>query len=279
MALADVFEKLGRAVFESPFETKRLARDAPELAEIRLAALDAIKAKSHRIGGKNVFPFELVRIQLLGIPLEQEAVFRSSFIAKYFSDELKAALARTSYRFPEDLQVEFVSTPRLPAAGESWLSVETLMRPVTEEAIVSAARVAVLTVHSGTANHPRMVLAKARTNIGRTVEVFRGGAPSRLNDLAFVGDDEADRSVSREHAHVNREPNPGSTKEPGYRLFNDRNYRGDGNCGLWIVRDGMSYPVHRSTRGTPLESGDEIHLGTARLRFLLESSEPVPEDK
>ena len=275
MALADVFEKLGRAVFESPFDTKRLARDAPELAEIRLAALDAIKAKSHRIGGKSVFPFERVRIELLGIPVEQEAIFRSSFIQKYFSDELKAALTRASYRFSEALEVEFVSTPRLPAEGEKWLSVETLMKPVADEGThAQPAAVGVLTVQSGTVNHARLVLTKERTNIGRTVEVFRGGAPSRCNDLAFLGDDEADRSVSREHAHIVR-----SMKPLEYRLFNDRTYKGDGNCGIWIVRDGMSHPVHRSTRGMLLQSGDELHLGTARLRFLTEESAAASDDK
>ena len=47
-----------------------------------------------------------------------------------------------------------------------------------------------------------------------------------------------------------------------YRLFNDRWYPRGGDCGTWIVRDGMSHEVHRNARGTRLEPGDEIHLGT-----------------
>ena len=94
------------------------------------------------------------------------------------------------------------------------------------------------------------------------MEVYRGSGPSRRNDLAFTEDNETNRTVSREHAHVLY-----SQKTDEYRLFNDRTYRGDANCALWIVRDGLSRPVHRGTRGTLLETGDEIHFGNAVVRF------------
>ena len=57
MAISDVFEKLGKAIFENPFSASRVSEEVPEMAEIRLAALDAIKSKSHRVSGKMVFPF------------------------------------------------------------------------------------------------------------------------------------------------------------------------------------------------------------------------------
>ena len=40
------------------------------------------------------------------------------------------------------------------------------------------------------------------------------------------------------------------------------------DCGTRIVRDGVSIEVHRDTRGTRLESGDEIHLGRAVVVFV-----------
>jgi pSer/pThr/pTyr-binding forkhead associated (FHA) protein len=119
-----------------------------------------------------------------------------------------------------------------------------------------------LLVVNGTANHPELTLEKNRTNIGRTAEVFRTAGPSRRNDLAFAEDTATNRSVSREHAHVSF-----SSKTGEYRIVNDRNYQGESNCGLWIVRDGLSQPVHRGAKGTVLRSGDEIHLGTAMIRF------------
>lgn len=262
MAISNVIEKLGKAIFETPFGANRLAKDAPELAEIRVAVLDAIKGKSHRASGKNVFPYNLVRIRLLGIPEEQAAVFQNDFLTNYFVDELKTALSRSSYRFPTDLRVEIWTTPKLPEKGEAWLSVETVLDQSKTETSSRGRRPAKLIVMHGTANQPHIPIEKTRTNIGRTSEVYRGSGPSRRNDLAFTEDNEINRTVSREHAHILY-----SQKTGEYRLFNDRWYKGEANCGLWIVRDGLSQPVHRGGRGAVLKPEDEIHLGTAVVRF------------
>jgi hypothetical protein len=263
MAISTVIEKLGRAMFEAPFSANRLSKDAPELAEIRLAVLDAVKAKSHRTSGKHVFPYNLVRIHLLGVPEEQASVFRSEFLADYFAQELASGLGRTGHRFPTDLRVEISTTPKLPSAGEDWLSVETeLQESKPAEPPSKERRPAKLIVVTGTAANQEFSLDKTRTNIGRIAEVYRAAGPSRRNDLAFSENNEINRTVSREHAHIVYSPKTGE-----YRLFNDRWYKGEANCGIWIVRDGLSQPVHRSARGTVLEPGDEIHLGAAVVRF------------
>lgn len=263
MAISDVIEKLGRAMFEAPFGANRLAKDAPEMAEIRLAVLDAAKAKSHRVNGRHVFPYNFVRIHLLGIPEEQAAVFRSEFLTGYFAEELRNGLARSNFRFPEDLRIEISPTSRLPEQGEEWLAVEAELRQDTPvEPAPRPRRAAKLVVTTGKANLSELVLDKTRTNIGRTAEIYSTAGPLRRNDLAFTEENPINQTVSREHAHIVL-----SQKSGEYRLFNDRGYRGDSNCGLWIVRDGLSQPVHRGSRGVLLKPGDEIHLGTAVLRF------------
>ena len=115
----------------------------------------------------------------------------------------------------------------------------------------------------GSANAPELPLDKPRVHIGREVDVYRNGGMHRRNDLAFVEDSEENRSVSREHAHIDRDNTTGE-----YRLFNDRWYERGTDCGTRIVRDGVSIEVHRDTRGTRLESGDEIHLGRAIVIFV-----------
>jgi len=263
MAISDVIEKLGRAVFEAPFGANRISKEAPELAEIRLAVIDAAKEKSHRVSGKNVFPYNLVRVHLLGIPDEQADVFRSEFLSSYFAQELKAALTRSSFRFPDDLRIELCPDPRLPARAEQWLSVETEMRkPEPVHSAPQGAGTGRLVVISGTANVSELMLDKTRINIGRPAEVSSTSGPRRRNDLAFSEETPVNRTVSREHAHVLHSPKTGE-----YRLINDRAYRGDANCGIWIVREGLSQPVHRNTRGTVLKPGDEIHFGSAIVRF------------
>jgi len=263
MAISDVIEKLGRAMFEAPFGANRIAKDAPEMAEIRLAVLDAAKAKSHRVNGRLIFPYNLVRIHLLGVPEEQASIFRGEFLSGYFAEELRAGLSRSSFRFPDDLRVEICPAPRLPAPSEQWLFVETELRQEPAADLpVRKRRAAKLVVTNGKANLPELILEKARINIGRTAEIYSAAGPLRRNDLAFTEDNPVNQTVSRQHAHILLSQQSGEC-----RIFNDRAYRGDANCGLWIVRDGLSQPVHRSARGVLLKPGDEIHLGTAVLRF------------
>ena len=259
MAVSNVIERLGRAIFEAPFGTRKIAKDAPELAEIRIEVLDAVKAKSHRASGKNVFPYNLVRVLLLGVPEEQAPVFCSGFLATYFADELRSFFTRSNYRYPKDLSVEIATSPALPEPGQNWLSIEA---DVIREAppVENTAAPARLLLLTGTANTAEFVLDKARVNIGRTLDVSSDAGPSRRNDLVFTEDD-IGRSVSRQHAHILRSPNN------EYRIFNDRMYKGNENCGIWIVRNGLSQPVHRGARGTALQPEDEIHLGQAILRF------------
>jgi hypothetical protein len=120
-------------------------------------------------------------------------------------------------------------------------------------------------VREGEANVAELPLEKARINIGRVVDVYREAGLFRRNDLAFSAESEINATVSREHAHILLDRATGE-----YRLFNDRWYQrgsGAGECGVWIVRDGMSQEVHRDTRGARLQAGDEIHLGKAIVIF------------
>jgi hypothetical protein len=264
MPVSNIIEKLGRAIFEAPFGTHKIAQDAPELAEIRIAVLDAVKAKSHRASGRNVFPYNLVRINLLGVPEEQAGVFRGDFLAKYLGEELHSGLTRSNYRFPDDLYVEITTTPDLPQPNQEWLTVDTLVteKPAVQS-VVEIRPPAQVTVEAGTAKPSELAIDTPRINIGRTVEVYREGSGlARRNDVAFTEEDEISRSVSREHAHILRAPDTGEC-----RLVNDRVYKGEANCGTYIIRDGFAIAVHRNARGTVLVSGDQIQLGQALLRF------------
>jgi hypothetical protein len=259
MLVPDWIEKIGRKVFESPFASGAPA-DAPELAEIRLALLDAARARCQRISGKQVFAFNKVTVTVRGIRESDEDVWRSQFVHHIFESELRAGLAKASVRFPEDLTVEVNSTPDFPSPSEDWISISIDMKPRNPTAAVP--RHARLIVLQGTANLPEMPISKSRTNVGRTIDVQRVNGPSRRNDLAFSDESAVNRSVSREHAHIIFSKARGE-----YRLFNDRTYA-DGNCRLWILRDGLSQAVPHDARGVQLRSGDEIHFGSAVVSFL-----------
>ncbi len=264
MPISDWMEKLGRAIFESPFGPA--LSGAPELAEMRLAVLDEVKARSHRVAGRSVFPYNVIRIRLRGVNASQAGFFQGTFFAQFCEQEIRAGLSRANCRYPDDLRVEVETTAELPGPGEQWLSVsaESQVKPETAPASRKIAR---LVVVRGVANHAELSLNKARINIGRPVEVYRSNGPSRRNDLAFSQPDEINATVSREHAHIIYAKKTGE-----YRLFNDRYYKvgakSDQACGLWIIRDGLSRAVHRDSRGVRLLPGDEIHLGRAVVRFV-----------
>jgi hypothetical protein len=264
MKISDLIERLGRTVFEAPFgATAQAMGESPEVAEIRIAVLDEVKKKIQRAGGQALFPYNVVRIQIRAAA-DEGAVFEREFFRRFFDEELRKGLAKEVCRFPEDLRVEIRAT----STEQEWLRVEMLAveiaPPVEETARVR--RGARLVVVAGTANKSEIPLQKARTNMGRLVDVYKAEGVSRRNDLAFAEDHPINQTVSREHAHIVYEKKTGD-----YRLFNDRWYkRGnktESNCGLWIVRDGMGQEVHRDTRGTRLLPGDEIHLGKAVVKF------------
>jgi hypothetical protein len=264
MAVSNIIERLGRAIFEAPFGGQKLSKDAPELAEIRLAVLDAVKEKAHRAGGKMVFPYNLIRIHLLGVPAEQAPVFRSAFLSSYFAEELRNGLTRSSYRFPTDLAVDVTTTDIMPGPNEAWLRVETLLEETRPEPVNANRLPARIMVVLGKGAPSELDLEKTRVNIGRTRDAVQTGGPTRRNDIAFSEDDAVSKSVSRQHAHIENDPKTGQ-----YRLFNDRIYKGAENCGVYLVRAGVSTAVHRGGHGSVLQPGDEIHLAQAVLRFEL----------
>jgi hypothetical protein len=257
MNLGQFLEKFGRTMLERPLATSPDPDEPPELAEIRLAILDQVREKSYRSGGRKVFPYDLLRVELRGVDQGRAPMFTGQFFRKYLEQEVHGALRTGGCRFPDNLRVDVAATVGLPRRDEPWLIVEAVSR---ESAGVGAA--ARLVVQEGAANAAELPLAKARINIGRVVDVYRDAGLLRRNDLSFEAETDINRSVSREHAHILHDRVSGE-----YRLFNDRWYPRGGECGIWIVRDGMSQEVHRNARGTKLEPGDEIHFSKAVVVF------------
>ena len=258
MNMGQFLEKFGRTMFERPLTTSPDPDEPPELAEIRLAILDQVREKSYRSGGRKVFPYDLLRVELRGVEQSRAPVFTGQFFRKYLEQEVHGALRAAGCRYPDNLRVDVTAAVGLPRRDEPWLVVEA----VSLEPAGGGKPAARLTVQAGTANTGEFRLDKARVNIGRVVDVYRDAGLYRRNDLAFEADSEINRTVSREHAHIVHDRLSGE-----YRLFNDRWYPRGGECGTWIVRDGMSQEVHRTARGTRLEPGDEIHFGKVIVVF------------
>ena len=258
MNVGQFLEKFGRTMFERPLATSPDPDEPPELAEIRLAILDQVREKSYRSGGRKVFPYDLLRVELRGVEQSRAPVFTGQFFRKYLEQEVHNALRTGGCRFPDNLRVDVAATVGLPRKEEPWLIVEA----VSLEQATGGKTAARLVVREGAANIDELPMEKPRINVGRVLDVYRDAGLFRRNDLAFAADTDVNRSVSREHAHIIHDRVSGE-----YRLFNDRWYQRGAECGTWIVRDGMSQEVHRNARGTKLEPGDEIRFGKAVVVF------------
>jgi hypothetical protein len=260
MSINDFLERWGRTIFESPLSRHSPVESPRELAEIRFAVLEEVHRNSYRAGARMVFPFDLVRLFLRGVEESGAPVFRSAFFQRYLEHEIRGNLRENAVRFPEQLRVAVDVTTGLPLPNEPWLTVKVQSLAQTDAPRVPAR----LVVQKGSANNQEIAIDKPRLYLGREIDVYRNGGIHRRNDLAFAEDSETNRSVSREHAHIDHDKTTGE-----YRLFNDRWYDRGTDCGTRIVRNGVSLEVPRDTRGTKLEPGDEIHLGRAIVIFTL----------
>src|SRR5579871_5107745 len=195
MGISELIERLGRTVFEAPFGVIGESSDSPEVAEIRFAILDEIQSKMQRAGGKQIFPYDVVRVLIHGVEDAHSAIFERDFFRNFFEQEVRRSLQKSGCRFPEDLHVEVRVTEALPGS-RSWLTIETLAQEVR---VQPEKRVGKLTVIAGAANMSEIILRNVRTNIGRVGDVYRAQGPSRRNDLVFEEDNPINQTVSREH--------------------------------------------------------------------------------
>jgi hypothetical protein len=118
-----------------------------------------------------------------------------------------------------------------------------------------------LVVLQGSAIQAELVIDRDLVYVGRLNEVkSKAGGLERRNDLAFA---DTETTVSRKHAWLRYHPMEGK-----FRAYNDPAC----SLGTQVFRDGRII-VCDSTRGVQLQSGDELHLGNAQIRFEIEPTD------
>ena len=231
---------------EHPKETLEIRR------EILTAIGDKVEAKGQ---GEYVFPYSEVAVKLAARDEGQHATFEAAFV----EDDGLQAQARDMLRdagCQADAISVLVEIEEDATAPPFQVSFKRVEKPA-KGAAVTAAKVrptAWLYVVKGNAERPEYFIGKDVIYLGRLKEVTaKTGGLRRRNDVAF---NDEETTVSREHAHIRFE-------EGKFRLFHD-----NGEAGTRLFRDGRVVALPTSgSRGTQLMSGDEIHLGDARLRF------------
>lgn len=249
-----------------------LGRSERSPIEIVHQVLDCAEQQIQEIGrGRRVFPFTRVRVLVVAEPKDKQTRARFDAVAE--------GPPSLSARLAERLRASGCATGLVAAEvvyarqrGPDWDDPDFHVefdRAVTSAAVPAQAPVTApvarikLTVVNGAAEKKSYSFTGGRIDIGRRVEVL--DARQRLvrtNHVAFAEDGpDANRSVSRKHAHIEYNTGDFNAGAGGYRVWDDRSVHGTS-----VIRDGRTIKVPAASRGIRLATGDEIALGQARLR-------------
>lgn len=244
-------------------------RPPREPLEVRRAVVESLVGDVRPVGGgRRVLPVGRVTVAVVATDATEKRLFKEALAGPDGVEaDLRRALDAAGAEWPRGfaLTVKFVKT-----AGDDWRSGARFHvtasdpgapapAPEPETAasaapVPAAAPTLVLRVTLGQAK-PRTVTCEGeRVNIGRQpVVADASGRVVRRNDIAFTGDDEVSRSVSRAHAHVAWIPAAGT-----YRVFDEQS-----SHGTVVSRTGRLIQVPPGRDGLKLAAGDEVHVGRA----------------
>jgi hypothetical protein len=261
---AERLEEKVRKLIEGLFG-KEAAR---EPLEIRRAILGEIEEKIEPVGrAGRAFPFSHLRVRLFTSDAQRRAIFKAVFVEdRRLESHILELLKRSRAHLPPNLQINVNLEKRVARAAESeaqdfridYQSEAPKVQPKLEATRVLPQ--VQLTMLRGHTTKKSYRFTKSRINLGRLAEVLDDHyRVVRRNDLVFQeGGDDADQTVSREHAHVGFDEKTGE-----FRLYDDGSA-----YGTRILRDGQNIEVQASNRrGAKLRPGDEIFLGQACIRF------------
>jgi hypothetical protein len=247
-----------------------VGRSTTSPIEIVHDVLDRAETEIQDLGrGRRVFPFNRVRVQVISGNKESRARVAAVMdgppsLCDRLIERLKSsgcAIARL------DAVVAYVRRP-----GPDWtdadfhVDFERTELPGQPHAVVEHVRNAIarlkLTVLKGAAEQRSYAFTSGRVDIGRRSDVVdQRQRVIRTNHVAFTEDGaDENRTVSRRHAHIEF-----SGADRCYRLWDDRSAHG-----TTIIRHGRAIRVPAGARGAKLETDDEIVLGLARLRVMIE---------
>ena len=234
------------------------------------AVVDAIEEEVQAAGrGTRVFPFNRIKLWVVAETSAARARFEAVMngqpsLQNRILERLAAAGCGVS-----DLIVKITYVPH---AKPDWPTADfhlefdcaaTATLPAPQSQAPFRIKLAIV---AGTAEQPEYSFTASRIDLGRCVEVRdRRNRLIRVNQVAFT-DSEAplNQSVSRCHAHIQ---SGGEMRE--CRVYDDHSKQGTG-----VLRNGKTIVVPPGSLGVRLQSGDEIVLGEARVRFTQRTSSP-----
>jgi hypothetical protein len=255
---------------ESTLERLFGGRPPREPLEVRRAVVEGLVGEVRPVGGgRRVLPVGRITVSIAATGAAEKRLFKEALAGPSgIEADLRRALDAAGAEFPRGFTValKFVKAP-----GPDWRQGARFQVTTGEPAaalpadpsegtpapaLPATAHTLVLKVTQGQAKPKAFTSTGERVCIGRQPTVTdAGGRVVRRNDVAFVGEDEVSRSVSRAHAHVAWVPASGT-----YRVFDEQS-----SHGTVVSRAGRLIQVPPGRDGLKLLGGDELHVGRAVL--------------
>jgi FHA domain len=232
-----------------------------EILEIRRDILEDVRDHIQPKGqGRSVLPYNTMSIQIAARNSEQRAMLEAAFSDDEVQEDVRALLSEADCPVPAGFRVgvSVIEDAALAMSARPFLAEysNTKDRAAGSKASRNARPNAKLTIVRGEADPAEYTIKSDRVNIGRLKEVMgdKDGL-RRRNDIAFA---DTETTVSREHAYIRYDAESGK-----FRLYDSFSQRGTS-----VFRDGRRLEVPKGlTHGLQLRSGDEIHIGDARIAF------------
>lgn len=245
-----------KEIFDTPLD----ASATP--LELLQATLDELERKIQPAGrGRRIFPYDrvLVRIAQPGAdPVAIGAVFQQ------LETRLRDRLQELKCEAPERIESCVSVLEPTAEAHQPLLGVECSREGSAEPstAAVAPLRTVRITVVKGQCTEADYVFEEPVISIGRTAEPTDAFGQVRYNHVAFLETrDGINETVGRAHAKLQLDEESGH-----YHVFNE----GSSNP-TSIIRAGKTIRVApRDPRGVRIQSGDQLQLGRAVLRVMLE---------
>lgn len=242
---------------ESPMDVKA-SRDAI----IRFIKEELQKAEGGE--GRNIKGLHLY----IACPDEEKHIFEAAIYLEE-PDRLKEEIQRIADDFdielPENwtLELSFVTT--LPAEAKKAKDLNIALFVKTRQNLIQKEARVCIKILNGEAEHEEYIINSTSdtVNIGRDKSVKRSDGFFRINTIAFPGDstNEANKYISRQHAHISWHSNSGS-----FMIFADEGGVPPQNkIKIKSLNNDTPFKLNSTQIGHVLRDGDQIILGESAL--------------
>ena len=240
-----------------------------DVKTIRNNLLQFIKEKLQRVQGgegSNIMGIYLfINCSDAEKHLYESAMFLN-IPGKFKTEELQKMADDYAITLSPSWKFEVSFTDQYPAQADIASNINAAIFISTRRSgLINKKRRAFIKVLSGLAENDHYLLdaTLGRINIGREAKVQAAGNYMRKNTIAFTSQDTANRSVSRQHAHIEWEQDSNS-----FLIFADEGGIPPNNKMKIRTSEGVSIKMQAIEIGHRLQEGDQVILGdSAVLEF------------